>query len=51
MKKKTNSVDQYIDFSDVRPVDGSIADAAKFSAVFADPGDGSGLPDLAEPGE
>lgn len=33
------------------PVNGAIADASAFNVSFADPGAGSGLPDLAMPGE
>lgn len=42
-----------VDFNDIRVyrLDGPIQDAADFNAVFADPGSGPGLPDLAEPGE
>jgi serralysin len=33
------------------PINGPIADAAAFNAIFPDPGAGNGLPDLATPGE
>ncbi|HEX8621204.1 MAG TPA: M10 family metallopeptidase C-terminal domain-containing protein [Allosphingosinicella sp.] len=39
-----------VDFSDIR-LNGPILKAATFNGTFADPGDGSGLPDLADPGE
>ncbi len=45
----TKAVDTYFDF-DLR-LNGDIADARDFSVLFADPGSGIGLPDLAEPGE
>jgi serralysin len=39
-----------VDFYDIR-LNGPILKAATFNGTFADPGDGGGLPDLAEPGE
>lgn len=47
--KKT--ISKFVDSGIERPVNGDISDASTFNLVFADPGEGSGLPDLADPGE
>jgi serralysin len=45
------TADTGLSIGDIGPFAGYIADAAAFNAIFAEPGAGNGLPDLAEPGE
>jgi serralysin len=48
--KSMQAVTETDDYNAMR-LAGMIQDAATFNAIFADPGTGPGLPDLAEPGE
>lgn len=49
-QEKTALAAAEVDYNELR-VAGPLTDAADFNAIFADPGSGPGLPDLADPGE